>query len=451
MRRHGFLEIPERPHYWLADGRAQGCLVEGEGLGAPDFEGLVRLDLEIRDGRIARVAPAGSAPAGPSDGIVDLRGGLVWPGFVDVHTHLDKGHIWPRSPNPDGSFLGAAGATMSDRTARWHAEDVAARMEFGLRCAWAHGTVAVRTHLDSAAPQADISWPVFRALRDAWAGRIELQAASIMPLDLIGEPQGEHLADLIADCGGILGAVTRLSGEGHEALPATFQPLLERLFALAMERGLDLDLHVDESGETGARALLEIARTAQRLGYRGHLQAGHCCSLAVQDDRFVEQTLAATADAGIAVVSLPMCNMYLQGRTPGRTPRWRGVTLLHELKAAGIAVSIASDNCRDPFYAFGDHDMLEVMTQATRIAHLDHPFGDWPRAFSTVPAEVMGLSGRGRLAGGAPADLVLLSARFMSEMLARSQGDRVVLRAGRAIDTSLPDYRELDQHVGAAQ
>jgi cytosine deaminase len=43
-----------------------------------------------------------------------------------------------------------------------------------------------------------------------------------------------------------------------------------------------------------------------------------------------------------------MCNMYLQERTPGRTPRWRGVTLLHELKDAGIEVSIASDNCRRP-------------------------------------------------------------------------------------------------------
>ena len=141
--------------------------------------------------------------------------------------------------------------------------------------------------------------------------------------------------------------------------------------------------------------------------------------------------------------------MYLQGRTAGRTPRWRGVTLLHELKGAGIDVSIASDNCRDPFYAFGDHDMLEVMTQATRIAHLDHPFGDWAIAFTATPASVMGLSGQGLLKAGQSADLVLLSARYMSEMLSRNQGDRVVLRGGRAIDTSLPDYRLLDQHVGA--
>jgi cytosine deaminase len=445
MKRAGFASFAGQGHYWISDARAQACLVEATGLGTPDLEGALRLDLEIRDGCVARLAPLGTAPAGA----IDLRGGQVWPGFVDIHTHLDKGHIWPRSPNPDGSFLGAASATMSDRGAHWHAEDVRARMEFGLRCAWAQGTVAVRTHLDSAPPQADISWPVFNELREAWAGRIDLQAATIMPLDLFAEPYGEHVADLVAQCGGILGAVTRLSGEGHEALPTGFLDLLERFFRLAMDRGLDLDLHVDESGDQGARALIEVARMAQLLGYKGRLQCGHCCSLAVQPDAFVDATLKAVADAGIAVVSLPMCNMYLQGRTPGRTPRWRGVTVLHEMKAVGVPVSIASDNCRDPFYAYGDHDMVEVMTQATRIAQLDHPFGDWPSAFTRVPASVMGLGDHGRLKAGAPADLVLLSARFMSEMLSRSQADRVVLRGGKPIDTSLPDYRELDQLVGS--
>ena len=42
------------------------------------------------------------------------------------------------------------------------------------------------------------------------------------------------------------------------------------------------------------------------------------------------------------------------------------------------------------------------------------------------------------------ADLLVLKARSYSEMLARHQFDRAVLRAGRAIDTTLPDYRELD-------
>jgi len=36
----------------------------------------------------------------------------------------------------------------------------------------------------------------------------------------------------------------------------------------------------------------------------------------------------------------------------------------------------------------------------------------------------------------------------MSEMLSRTQGDRIVLRHGRTIDTSLPDYRDLDPLLG---
>ena len=54
----------------------------------------------------------------------------------------------------------------------------------------------------------------------------------------------------------------------HDALPDEFQPMLDHFFSLAEARGLELDIHVDESGETGARALIEIARTAIRRGFR---------------------------------------------------------------------------------------------------------------------------------------------------------------------------------------
>ena len=41
-----------------------------------------------------------------------------------------------------------------------------------------------------------------------------------------------------------------------------------------------------------------------------------------------------------------------------------------------VPVAVASDNCRDPFYGYGDLDLVEVFREAVRIAHLDRPLGD---------------------------------------------------------------------------
>jgi cytosine deaminase len=108
---------------------------------------------------------------------------MVFPAFVDMHTHLDKGHIWPRSPNPDGTFMGALTTVRADSAANWSAEDVRPRMSFSLRSAYAHGTRAIRTHLDSIPPQDDITWPVFRELQADWADRIALQAVCLIGCD----------------------------------------------------------------------------------------------------------------------------------------------------------------------------------------------------------------------------------------------------------------------------
>jgi cytosine/creatinine deaminase len=263
---------------------------------------------------------------------------------------------------------------------------------------------------------------------------------SLVPLQVFGTRDGEALAERVAAAGGILGAVGYVSPD--------VDALLDRMLALAAALGLDVDLHCDESGDVGARALGHIARAVRRRRFRGRVVCGHCCSLAVQPPDVVEETLDLTAEAGISVISLPMCNLYLQDRGVARTPRWRGVTLLHEFAARGVAVAVASDNCRDAFHGFGDHDALEVFREATRICHLDRPYGDWPRAVTTTPADLMGLSGAGRIGPGLPADLVLFEGRSWSELLSRPQTNRVVLRNGRTIERRLPDYRDLDDLLG---
>jgi cytosine deaminase len=191
-----------------------------------------------------------------------------------------------------------------------------------------------------------------------------------------------------------------------------------------------------------------IAETVLETGFSAPVTVGHCCSLSTMPEDEAAATLDLVAKAGIGMVSLPMCNLYLQDRHPRRTPRYRGITLVHEAKARGINVAFASDNTRDPFYAYGDLDMLEVMREAARIGHLDHSDRDWTRATLANPAAQCGFAAPS-LAPGAPADLVIVRARTWTELFARPQSDRVVIRAGRAIDRTLPDYAELDPLMDA--
>jgi len=428
--------IPNASSYRLANARLHASLTPG--FVAGDADGFVLADIDVADGRISGIA-ARAPEAALKAGAVDLAGRVVLPCFVDCHTHIDKGHIWPRMPNPDGSFAGALAANEQDRRARWSAEDVARRMDFSLRCAYAHGTKALRTHIDSAAPQEAISWPVFEAMRERWRGRIELQGACLLGIEGVRErPWFAGLARRVAAAKGVLGVVTYMLPDLDE--------LLDFVFALAMEHGLDLDFHADETDAISAVSLRRIAEAALRNRFGGNILVGHCCSLARQPDREVKDTLDKAAEAGLAVVSLPLCNLYLQDRRgDGTTPRWRGVTLLHEMKARGIPVAVASDNVRDPFYAYGDLDMLEVYRAATRILHLDHPVGEWPRAVASTPADIMRLQSAGRLAVGGPADFIVFRGRGWSELLSRPEPDRIVVRDGRAIERRLPDYCELDE------
>jgi len=403
-----------------------GCLIDRP-------QDLVVTDLSIDNGKIAA--------RGGID--IEMDRAMVFPCFVDMHTHLDKGHIWPRAANPDGTFMGALNTVAADRTANWSAEDVRARMEFSLRCAYAHGTSAIRTHIDSLPPQDDISWPVFDEVRKAWAGRIELQASSLIGCDSFDDTGTGYAAtaNIVAKHGGVLGMVTY-------PVPDLRRRLLD-FFELAGNRDMEVDFHADETLDQSAETLRMIAETVLQIGWDAPVTVGHCCSLSLQEEPRAMETLDLVAKAGLNIVSLPMCNLYLQDRNPNRTPRARGVTLVHEMVARSINVSFASDNTRDPFYAYGDLDMIEVMRQATRIGHLDHSRKDWSDAFTRNPAKACGFD-KPSLLPGAPADLVVVRARDWTELFARPQADRMVIRAGEMIDTTLPDYSELDSLMETA-
>ena len=304
--------------------------------------------------RSRRSRPHGAVDFGDAPEVA-MSGRIVLPLFVDVHTHLDKGHIWRRKRNPVGDFPSALAATIEDRSANWTAADVAARMEFSLRSAYAHGTSAIRTHIDSVGPQTRISWPVVAEARERWRGRIDLQASPLFSIEFALD--ASHMADVEAmlDAHG-----TRNPRRRHPHGPRA---------ARGARRPLRCSPSARAGSSTSTSTKAPIPRRARsrssptwRLSaaFTRPILVGHCCSLALQEEDERRKTIDAVARAGLSVVSLPMCNMFLQDREAGRTPRWRGVTALHELKRAGVNVMIASDNTRDPFYAYGDMDMMEV-------------------------------------------------------------------------------------------
>ncbi|MEM8591412.1 MAG: amidohydrolase family protein, partial [Pseudomonadota bacterium] len=101
----------------LPDAGAGSPAIRLEGLSVPGFllgsdESVVRTSLTLAEGRIT----AAEHYAGQ---VVDMKGAMAFPCFVDSHTHLDKAQMWNRTPNPDGTFMGALESVREDKVGRW--------------------------------------------------------------------------------------------------------------------------------------------------------------------------------------------------------------------------------------------------------------------------------------------------------------------------------------------
>lgn len=421
----------------------------------PRVEPWRECDVTVENERIVSVLPASALapaanPSGQTKASTDLAGSLVFPGLLDAHTHLDKAHTWSRAPNPRGEFWDAIKILHED-SRHWTAEDLYRRAHFSLRCAYAHGTVAMRTHLDTSGEVGGTSHAVVQQLKAEWTGKIELQTVSLCNLAAFASSPAEahRILTLTHEH-----RATALGGfpQPNDHLARHY----DLLMSAARELGIGLDLHVDESGLVQAECLRAAAEAVLRNQFPHPVTCGHTCSLAVQDPGRAASTIELVKEAGIHVVALPLCNLYLQGRmrtlatVSGElgsplTPRWRGITLLHELMEAGVPVACASDNVRDAFYAWGDFDALEVYHASVRIAHLDTRLLDSVSVLTTGPARVMSLetSGYGQVAPGSPARMIVLPARTFNELLARPASDRRLVHGESFRERLIPSYSEL--------
>ena len=409
-------------------------------LPAPDSaEPSVLCDIELSETKIAAVRASSGAPApvGPAN-TVDLAGAFVLPGLVDAHVHLDKTHTWERAPNRSGRFLEALEILGKDR-AHWTRPDLMRRAGFALHCAWEHGTRVMRTHVDTWLPGGEVNHAAMQELREAWKGRITLQTVPLTGVANYAGSEGDSIADLALKYGAsALGGWTPMVPD----LPAQF----DRLLSIARDRGVGLDLHVDENGNPGEEVLRTLAEAVLRNQFALPVICGHCCSLSVQAADRQKSTIALVKEAGIRVISLPLCNLYLQDRRGSgfpQTPQWRGLTLVQDLLNAGVPVACASDNVRDAFFAFGDYDAAEVYIQSVRLAHLDTRLGESIAVVTSAAADMVGLPENGRIFPGSPAQLVVFPATSFSEFLSRPGSRRRLIDGENIRDARPPGYDEL--------
>jgi len=388
-------------------------------------------DIAIRDGRIVRIAPRVDAP---DVAVEEVGRHVVLPSFVDLHLHLDKAFTLELTENRSGT-LEEAIARYDALLPRLTRAGFVERALRTLRLCVAAGTTAARTHVNVSPMGVGSGLMPLEALLE-----VRERVAHALDLQIVLLPSGNPTHDraLYEACEEGLRMGADAVG-GAPALDPDPVGAISAAFDLARRFDRDVDLHVDESDDPGVRTLALVAAATRAACYAGRVTAGHCCSLAAMDDAAAACLIACVAEAGVAVVTLPSCNLYLQGRRD-RQPIRRGLTRVKELVAAGVVVAAASDNIRDPFNPFGRGDLLHIADLLAHAAQLGSPdeqgiardaVGANPRAmFERVdPAPSRG--GMPRV--GDLADLVVCAAPSVDDLIALQPTRTLVLRRGRVV------------------
>ena len=160
-------------------------------------DGLTPVELSWSEGRLLPPIPL-DLEAAPQH--------LALPRLVDPHVHLDKAFSWGDYPNLSGTYDGALAANLQEHQSRSESA-VLVRGERALQRACCHGLRAMRSHIDSLGPGAEPSWRALLQLRERWRDRIDLQLVALVPVAHWSTPEGEHLAQQVAEWGGLLGGV----------------------------------------------------------------------------------------------------------------------------------------------------------------------------------------------------------------------------------------------------
>ncbi len=369
-------------------------------------------DVLVRDGEITRIEPDVTV----SDlEVIDIDGRLVLPGLVDAHCHLDKtlyGGPWvPHS----------AGDALADRIANDHTrraelglpnvEHVAALLERMV----VSGTSYVRTHTDVDPDVGLRGIETVRAAADRLSGRVTLGQVAFPQHGLLTNPGTAELLEEALKSG-----VRTIGGLDPATVDGDPVRTLDTTFALAERYGAGIDIHLHDGGTLGAWEIDLIADRTLATGLQGRVAISHAYALAQVDETQQSRLLSKLAEAGVTLVTAAAYSFP--------------VPPIKKARAAGVNVACGHDGIRDLWGPYGSGDMLErTMFVAYRSTfRRDDDIEIALDAATSGGARALGLGSYG-LTIGAPADLVVLTARTPAEAVVTRPVRELVLQGGRIV------------------
>lgn len=404
------------------------------------------VDVEIADGKIASINPAGAAEGRTATHDLatthdhttthDLGGDLLVCAPAEPHAHIDKAFTADIIANQAGDLEGAItswqdhyGSPAYDRQHDF--DDTVRRASKAVELAISNGISAIRSHANVG--ELNRSVTAVKALaevRQLYRHKIDLQIVALIAPSVVGKAgaYGRQQLALALEAGAdIVGGAPMLEEKPDRAITV--------LMDAATEAGAPVDLHTDETLDPKMLTLLEMCRQVEQRGFPHGVVASHCVSLGVQPAKKQERISRQVAQANIAVIALPQTNLFLQARgLTASAPR--GLTAIGPLLGAGAVVAGGGDNLQDPFNLVGQGDALETASLLVTAGHLD-PDISYDLVSRNARA-AMGLPVAG-VEMGAQADLLATDAPNIRAVVAGAVGRRRTFRQGRLLAEKLTE------------
>jgi cytosine deaminase len=391
-------------------------------------EGLWQLVIE--NGRFKAIKPM-SEPQPESQQILDGRGGLAIPPFIEPHIHLDTTQTAGQPNWNQSGTLFEGIERWAERKALLTHEDVKQRAWKTLKWQIANGIQYVRTHVDVSDPTLTALKAMLEVKQEA-ASWVDVQIVAFPQEGILSYPNGEALLEEALRLGAdVVGAIPHFEFTREYGVES-----LHKAFVLAKKYDRPLDIHCDEIDDEQSRFVETVAALALRDGIGARVTASHTTAMHSYNGAYTSRLFRLLKMSGINFVANPLVNIHLQGRFDDY-PKRRGITRVKELLEAEINVCFGHDDVFDPWYPLGTANMLQVLHMGLHICQMMgyQQIDEGLKLITDNSARTFGVQDYG-LVEGNTANLIILPAENGFDAVRRQVPVRWSVREGKVIATT---------------